>query len=78
MRPIYCTPNSGLSSYLSIEIVGAAIRRPGILQTKCHCREAIIYDFLRKSQYLQYKYWAGVLQSAANLLISMLAGGKHT
>jgi hypothetical protein len=32
---------------------------PVILLAKSHCRKAIRYDFLRKSQYFLRKYWAG-------------------
>ena len=33
---------------------------PVICMANHNCRKAIIYDFLRKSQYLQYKYWRAV------------------
>jgi len=49
-----------------------------ILFTKSDRRKAITGYFLRKSQQLRSNCWADVLQSAADILISMLAGGKHT
>jgi len=55
-------PNSGLSLCLSTNLVGAIINRPRDLQRKSPLPAAM----------------TGVLQSAANLLITIIAGGNYT